>query len=582
MRIGFQTTSVLKTGRAFFLFLFLMSCGRENGNSSQKNLTTLTALIPGASSASFEGRASSSNFQQGITSSQVDSAFQAENDGSFTFNDSILIRSSDGTSLAANLFQPKNLVSGQKYPTVIFVNSWALNEYEYLVPAAKLAKKGYIVLSYSTRGFGISGGLINTAGVKDRQDLSAVIDWLQANTQVDSSNIGISGISYGAGISLLGVSSEPRIKTAVAMSGWGDLKRSLYGNDTPRLVWGLILIGAGYFTGRMDPVIAENFTKLLSHTDIAGVTSWAAERSPATLASQLNASGKPVYISSNFEDFLFNPNQMLDYFASLTVPKKLDMNEGIHATAEIGGVLGLSNPIWDNAYDWFDFWLKGINNGIMTKPQVTFQKRFNGPRVTLPSWPSSTISEKTYYLKPRTLFTDGKISSAQNTNNTNTGILSGADTIATTGIPLISDILASHLEVPVTASLDWLSRINGIVYESDSLSSVLKIRGKIFWKGQLSSSLGKANVNVYFYDVGNNGVGKLITHGTASVYVSAFETSDLTIDLNAVAYDVPAGNKIAIALDTFDPQYAVPTTLVYGLDVKHNPNKQSTLSIQAE
>ncbi|PJZ52769.1 esterase [Leptospira adleri] len=559
-----------------------MSCGRENGNSSQKNLTTLTALIPGASSASFEGRASSSNFQQGITSSQVDSAFQAENDGSFTFNDSILIRSSDGTSLAANLFQPKNLVSGQKYPTVIFVNSWALNEYEYLVPAAKLAKKGYIVLSYSTRGFGISGGLINTAGVKDRQDLSAVIDWLQANTQVDSSNIGISGISYGAGISLLGVSSEPRIKTAVAMSGWGDLKRSLYGNDTPRLVWGLILIGAGYFTGRMDPVIAENFTKLLSHTDIAGVTSWAAERSPATLASQLNASGKPVYISSNFEDFLFNPNQMLDYFASLTVPKKLDMNEGIHATAEIGGVLGLSNPIWDNAYDWFDFWLKGINNGIMTKPQVTFQKRFNGPRVTLPSWPSSTISEKTYYLKPRTLFTDGKISSAQNTNNTNTGILSGADTIATTGIPLISDILASHLEVPVTASLDWLSRINGIVYESDSLSSVLKIRGKIFWKGQLSSSLGKANVNVYFYDVGNNGVGKLITHGTASVYVSAFETSDLTIDLNAVAYDVPAGNKIAIALDTFDPQYAVPTTLVYGLDVKHNPNKQSTLSIQAE
>ncbi|TGM57216.1 esterase [Leptospira adleri] len=559
-----------------------MSCGRENGNSSQKNLTTLTALIPGASSASFEGRAFSGNFQQGITSSQIDSAFQAENDGSFTFNDSILIRSSDGTSLAANLFQPKNLVSGQKYPTVIFVNSWALNEYEYLVPAAKLAKKGYIVLSYSTRGFGISGGLINTAGVKDRQDLSAVIDWLQANTQVDSSNIGISGISYGAGISLLGVSSEPRIKTAVAMSGWGDLKRSLYGNDTPRLVWGLILIGAGYFTGRMDPVIAENFTKLLSHTDIAGVTSWAAERSPATLASQLNASGKPVYISSNFEDFLFNPNQMLDYFASLTVPKKLDMNEGIHATAEIGGVLGLSNPIWDNAYDWFDFWLKGINNGIMTKPQVTFQKRFNGPRVTLPSWPSSTISEKTYYLKPRTLFTDGKISSAQNTNNTNTGILSGTDTIATTGIPLISDILASHLEVPVTASLGWLSRINGIVYESDSLSSVLKIRGKIFWMGQLSSSLGKANVNVYFYDVGNNGVGKLITHGTASVYVSAFETSDLTIDLNAVAYDVPVGNRIAIALDTFDPQYAVPTTLVYGLDVKHYPNRQSTLSIQAE
>ncbi|WP_246846849.1 CocE/NonD family hydrolase [Leptospira barantonii] len=574
--------SVLKTGTTAILFLLYLNCGDGNGNSSKENIAALAALLPGASQNVLNTNAPASTFQQGITSEQINAAFQAENNGSFTFNDSITVRSADGTVLAANLFQPKNLVSGQKYPAVIFVNSWALNEYEYLVPAAKLAKKGYIVLSYSTRGFGVSGGLINTAGLKDRADLTAIVDWLLANTQADVANIGISGISYGAGISLIGVSFEPRIKTAVAMSGWGDLKRSLYGNDTPRLVWGLILVGAGYFTGKMDPVIAENFGKLLSHTDIAGVTTWAAERSPASLASQLNASGKPVYISSNFEDFLFNPNQMLDYFASLTVPKKLDLNEGIHATAEVGGILGLSNPVWTNAYDWFDYWLKGIDNGIMNKPQVTFQKRFNGDRVTLPSWPSPTVSEKTYYLKPRTLFADGKISTTQNTNNSNTGILSGADTIATTGIPLLSDILASHLEVPVTASLDWLSRINGIVYESDATSSVLKIRGKIFWKGQVSSSLGKANVNVYFYDVAKNGVGKLITHGTASIYASAYETVDLTIDLNAVAYDVPAGNKIAIAIDTFDPQYAVPTALVYGLDVKHNPNKQSTLSIQSE
>ncbi|PJZ59256.1 esterase [Leptospira barantonii] len=582
MRIGFKTMSVLKTGTTAVLFLLYLNCGDGNGNSSKENIAALAALIPGASQNVLNTNAPASTFQQGITSEQINAAFQAENNGSFTFNDSITVRSADGTVLAANLFQPKSLVSGQKYPAVIFVNSWALNEYEYLVPAAKLAKKGYIVLSYSTRGFGVSGGLINTAGLKDRADLTAIVDWLLANTQADVANIGISGISYGAGISLIGVSFEPRIKTAVAMSGWGDLKRSLYGNDTPRLVWGLILVGAGYFTGKMDPVIAENFGKLLSHTDIAGVTTWAAERSPASLASQLNASGKPVYISSNFEDFLFNPNQMLDYFASLTVPKKLDLNEGIHATAEVGGILGLSNPVWTNAYDWFDYWLKGIDNGIMNKPQVTFQKRFNGDRVTLPSWPSPTVSEKTYYLKPRTLFADGKISATQNTNNSNTGILSGADTIATTGIPLLSDILASHLEVPVTASLDWLSRINGIVYESDATSSVLKIRGKIFWKGQVSSSLGKANVNVYFYDVAKNGVGKLITHGTASIYASAYETVDLTIDLNAVAYDVPAGNKIAIAIDTFDPQYAVPTALVYGLDVKHNPNKQSTLSIQSE
>lgn len=518
------------------------------------------------------------------SSSEIQNAFAQESDGSFTFDNTIKVTANDGVVLEASLFTPSIPSATGKYPTVIFVNSWALNKYEYLVPAAKLAKKGYIVLSYSTRGFGASGGLIDTAGPKDRADLSKIIDWLLANTQADLANIGISGISYGAGISLAGVSTEPRIKTAVAMSGWGNLKRSLYGNDTPRLIWGLLLVASSYITGRPDPIIAQNFGKLLQHTDIDTVTTWAADRSPETFVGQLNASaGKSVLISNNFEDFLFNPNAVLDYFAKIQVPKKLLMNEGIHASAEIGGILGFSGTVWDNAYDWFDYWLKGINNGIMDKPQVTFQKRFAGPRVTLPSWPSPTVSDKTFYLKPRGLFTNGELSAGQNTTVTNTGILSGADTVASTGFPLLSDILAAHAEIPVTTNLGLVSRVNGIVYQSSNLSSALKIRGKMFWNGRISSSLGKANVNVYFYDVDKYGTATLITHGTGTIFDAGwYETKDMSIDLNAVAYDVPAGNKIAIAIDTFDSQYAVPTVLIYGLDVKHSKTPQSTLVIQSE
>ena len=68
---------------------------------------------------------------------------------------------------------------------------------------------------------------------------------------------------------------------------------------------------------------------------------------------------------------------MLDYFAQLTVPKRLDLNNGIHATAEIGGLLGLSNFVWDNTHDWFDHWLKGEANGIMDGPAVTMKKKFS-------------------------------------------------------------------------------------------------------------------------------------------------------------------------------------------------------------
>nr|WP_246048758.1 alpha/beta fold hydrolase [Leptospira sarikeiensis] len=555
------------------------SCNSDSSKNTEA-AALLASLDPSLGQAAGSGKVS----ELEDSSTQIQNAFAQENDGTFTFNNNVKVTAFDGVVLEASLFQPTAPSPTGKYPAVIFVNSWALNKYEYLVPAAKLAKKGFIVITYSTRGFGASGGLIDTAGPKDRSDLGKIIDWLLANSPTDPANIGISGISYGAGIALAGLSTEPRIKTAVAMSGWGNLKRSLYGNDTPRLVWGLLLVASSYITGKPDPIIAQNFGKLIQHTDIDFVTTWAADRSPETFVGQLNAStGKSVLISNNFEDYLFNPNAVLDYYAQIQIPKKLLMNEGIHASAEIGGILGFSGTVWDNAYDWFDYWLKGINNGIMAKPQVTFQKRFAGPRVTLPSWPSPTVSDKTFYLKPRSLFSNGEISTSQNTTTTSTGILSGADTVATTGFPILGDILASHAEIPVQTNLGFVSRVNGIVYQSSNLSSILKIRGKMFWNGRVSSSLGKANINVYFYDVDKYGTATLITHGTGTIFDAGwYETRDISIDLNAVAYDVPVGNKIAIAIDTFDIMYSVPTALIYGLDVKHGKTPQSTLVVQAE
>lgn len=192
-----------------------------------------------------------------------------------TFRDDIVITPADGTRRTANVFEPISDAQAP-HPAVVFVNSWALNEYEYLVPAATLAERGYIVLSYNTRGFGTSGGLINVAGPQDMEKLSAVIDWLEDNTVVDVERIGMSGISYGAGMSLLGLAQESRVRTAVAVSGWGDLADSLYKDETQRLAWGLVLLGSGYFTGRMDPIIAEQYMHLLTHGDVDGVRAWAA------------------------------------------------------------------------------------------------------------------------------------------------------------------------------------------------------------------------------------------------------------------------------------------------------------------
>ncbi len=139
------------------------------------------------------------------------------------------IKASDGITLKSIVFDPTPTSESGKNPVIIFISSWGMNKWEYVVPANEYAKKGYTVISYTSRGFWESGGEINLAGAKDMADVSTVIDWSLANTNADPDRIGLSGISYGGGISILATAFDKRIKSVAAMSCWIDLAQSFLG-----------------------------------------------------------------------------------------------------------------------------------------------------------------------------------------------------------------------------------------------------------------------------------------------------------------------------------------------------------------
>jgi dipeptidyl aminopeptidase/acylaminoacyl peptidase len=124
-----------------------------------------------------------------------------------------------GTVLKANVVAPSDADATHRYPLIVLPTSWSLPQVEYLAQAQKLADSGYIVLSYNVRGFWQSGGQIEVAGPPDVADASKVIDWALANTSADPQHIGIAGVSYGAGISLLAAAHDRRIKVAPADTG---------------------------------------------------------------------------------------------------------------------------------------------------------------------------------------------------------------------------------------------------------------------------------------------------------------------------------------------------------------------------
>jgi len=169
---------------------------------------------------------------------------QAEADSrpeySYNYNEFVYIKSQgtgEPATLTANVMIPVKKTDDETFPAVIFPNSWAFEEHEYIMQAAKFAKKGYIVVGYSCRGWFFSSGKVSLAGRDEVADFKTVIDWVIANTPVDTENIAACGISYGAIQSLNALCHDSRLKTAAVLSFPSDPARHLYSQETPRLIW---------------------------------------------------------------------------------------------------------------------------------------------------------------------------------------------------------------------------------------------------------------------------------------------------------------------------------------------------------
>lgn len=146
----------------------------------------------------------------------------------------------DGVKTYGTIFMPKNIPAGEKAPALIFThggpirqmmpafhnrgyysNAYAMNQY--------LASQGYVVMSLNYRagiGYGRDFRTFPTQGPRgsaELQDLIAAGKYLAEMPEVDASNIGLWGGSYGGVMTGLGLSRAPDMfKTGVAFHGVFD------------------------------------------------------------------------------------------------------------------------------------------------------------------------------------------------------------------------------------------------------------------------------------------------------------------------------------------------------------------------
>lgn len=450
-----------------------------------------------------------------------------------------------GTVLKANVVTPADADGTRRYPLLVMPTSWGLPQVEYAAQAQKLANSGYVVLSYNVRGFWQSGGEVEVAGPPDIADASKVIDWALAHTPADAGHVGMAGVSYGAGIGLLTAAHDKRVKAVAALSGWADLIGSIYSGRTQHLQASALLDGASLVTGRQSAELRQVFDDFYA-SNLAKepeLIAWGKKRSPSTYVDQINENGAAIMLANAWGDTIFPPNQYADFYQRLTGPKRLEFRPGDHATAELTGLLGLPNDVWTDTERWFDHYLRGEDNGVDREQPVRLASRSGGGYEGYPDWKSVAA-------------TDRKIALA-GTTTLHTNVDSGADG----GVVFLSSILDQVAKAPPVVSLPLLPRRWAAVWQSEKYAAAQRVRGTAKLHTTLTPTEESGTLVAYLYDVGPLGLGKLVSNAPYTFHGrTPGEPFGVDLELYSTAYDVPAGHRLALVVDTVDPLY-----------VEHNP-----------
>lgn len=485
-----------------------------------------------------------------------------------------------GTAIGAVVLTPTGQGAGP-FPLVVMPSSWGVPNLEYVGQGSKLAKAGFQVISYSSRGFWDSAGGIDIAGPPTVADVTEVIDWAAEHTPADTSRVASVGISYGAGISLLASAQDPRIKAVGALSGWADLIASLNPNSTVNLQSVAALLALGNITGRPGPEMRSLQTKFVAGDfdgAIGEATALAPVRSAATVVDQINANHPAVFLANAFEDSIFPPTQYTDFFTRLTGPKRLLLAHGDHATPEVTGAIGLPNEVWDELAPWLQHFLTGAGNGAEQEAPVQLKSQRNVWR-GYPNWASVGTSRLSYLTKPTGLSRTGSLQANASTGWSN-GIGAGVPTVADSGVVLVSGALQGLLSIPVGVATPLVDRAFAGVWSGPAYSSKTIVNGTPRLHVTVTPSARDTSLFAYLYDVDALGIGSLISHKPYTLRgATAGQAKTLDLRLEATSWEVPAGHHLVLVVDTVDPRYLGRSSLGSTVSFSSPANDPAYLSV---
>ena len=455
---------------------------------------------------------------------------------------SVYVTVRDGTKIAMDIFRPtrQGRLHSEALPVI-----WEHRRYQRASqdekgrissqldrgdhPMRKVVLYGYVYAVAAVRGSGASFGTrIDPTPPQESLDAYDLTEWLAAQSWC-SGKVGMYGISYSGSVQFMAASAAPpHLKAIFPEMAMFDLYDFVYPGgicrDTFMQNWARQTRGFDLqlirkpapVTGAPDDDLQQALAQHKTNFDVAkaslapyrdsiiqGAGAVYRDHSPSAYIDRVNRSGVAIYQRAGWFDMY--PRDMLLWFNNLQVPKKIVIGPWNHYQSE-----GLDRAT--EMLRWYDYWLKGIDNGIMDEPPVLYGV------IGLPrdksirwsdQWPPAESHPVVYYLSEGPSgsvdsINDGRLSTVASTSGADRykvdyTTTSGPKTRWTGGPPAYPDMTANDRKA--------------LTYTTAVLTNDIEIAGHPVVHVWIECSVEDVDIFAYLEEVEPNGRSTYITDG---------------------------------------------------------------------
>ncbi|WP_342596502.1 CocE/NonD family hydrolase [Salinicola lusitanus] len=499
----------------------------------------------------------------------------------------------DGTRLAARIWLPED---AETTPVPAILEYLPYRKRDGTAVRDELthpyfAGHGYASVRVDMRGNGESDGLMEDEyAAQEQADALEVIDWIARQPWCDG-KLGMMGISWGGfnGLQVAALRPAP-LKAIITLCSTDDR----YADDIHYKGGNMLLENLGWAATMLsfsaavpDPLlVGERWREMWKHRlDNMPLLAepWLRHQQRdaywqhGSICENYGDIEAAVYMISGWGDSYVNtiPRMM----ENLSCPKKALLGPWMHKYPHFA----IPDPaigFLQEALRWWDYWLKGIDTGIMDEPPCTFYLQDGVPPapkylerpgewVRTSNWPAPTdeIETTILALSERGLNPDGE--------------LSGDRLIAS---PLTAGSLQGEY-IPLWFGADFppdQRRDDGLslTFDSEPYAEGLDILGQPTVAATIASAEACGQFHVRLCDVAPSGESALITYGTLNLNLRDDADRitppipggpmDVRLPLDLIGYRLPKGHRLRLALSSasfpliWSPQKRADLTLKAG------------------